>query len=1195
MEAKDQVKKFREFFEQHELDRLMQQVRSGKFWIEVDFLKLSMFEPELADSLIEDPEEVVKAAELAFAEFDFEDSKKCKVRFYNLVASQKMFIRNIRSTNIGKLYSIEGIVRQKSDVRPQVTSAKFECPTCGNIINVLQLDQSFREPSRCSCGRKGKFNLTTKELVDAQRLVLEEAPETLVGGEQPKRMSVFLKDDLVSPLSERKTNPGSKINVIGYVKETPIIQRSGVRSTTFDLYIEANNVIPIEETFIEVDVNPEEEKEIIELSQDRNVMDKLSQSVAPSIFGYEKIKQALVLQMLGGVQKTRSDGVVSRGDMHVLLIGDPGAAKSAILKAVSRISPKARYISGKGISAAGLTASVVKDEFLRGWSLEAGAMVLASDGLCCLHPKTDIVADDKISSIESLFSEEKKKIGKIGGEAVEYHPVDFSVHSIHDTKIVPKKATLIRRKKYSGKLLKVAFRSGNRISLTKDHLLLDESFKWREAAEFNPGQTVIAPLKLDSNNRELGFVDLLPDSWKVKILKEEKEKIKKCVLGKFPTLSEFNRKFCLSKGVLSGASNLSIADFKKISTEVELPKIHSFYRNHLGVPAKIDKVTPELSYLLGFCFGDGHVKKSKRRHCFAITQSIKNREQIETIRRCWNSVFFKPMREYTSSRSGKIRGRGFSSTTTSFRGNNLIAAIYESLVAGGLSGILRLNQECLRAFMAGVMDADGNICTKTKNGRYKTQHIVFVISKDRRTNRNFILSLRRFDCYARLVEQENKNVDIIQITGRKDVENLVNDIRQYSVKCRNLQVERKIFNIGSESDKMPREIVAKFCADVSNMFKKTELLKMGIWSTIYRYKNQTIWPKRDQVEKIMRLLDAEDSMVEKLLCRDHFLDEIESVEEAPYDGWVYDLFVPETNNFVANGIIVHNCIDEMDKMGVEDTAAMHEALENQTVSISKANIQATLIARTTVLAAANPQYGRFDPYKMIADQINLPPTLINRFDLIFPIKDLPDKDRDDKLSSHILGLHQNPEMLKPIIDPNLLKKYIAYSKQKIKPELTDEALEEIKAYYLKMRASGSDEGALPVIPISARQLEALVRLSEASARARLSLKVEVQDSQRAIDLIHFSLRQVGLDPETGKIDIDRIATGISASQRNNIFVIKEIITELEGKVGKTIPIDDITHEARVKGISGEKVDEVIEKLKRSGDVFEPRKGFIQKI
>jgi len=177
----------------------------------------------------------------------------------------------------------------------------------------------------------------------------------------------------------------------------------------------------------------------------------------------------------------------------------------------------------------------------------------------------------------------------------------------------------------------------------------------------------------------------------------------------------------------------------------------------------------------------------------------------------------------------------------------------------------------------------------------------------------------------------------------------------------------------------------------------------------------------------------------------------------------------------------------------------------------------------------------------------------------------------------------------------LLKKYIAYAKQKIRPRLTDSALVEIKKYYIEMRSTGVEEGAVRAIPISPRQLEALVRMSESFARIRLSDKVAKKDARKAIDLLHYCLREVGLDPETGKIDIDRITTGIPASQRSHIVVIKEIIGELENKLGKTIPIDDIIKTAKEKGIEEDKTEEVIEKLKRSGDLYEPRHGLISRI
>ena len=146
-----------------------------------------------------------------------------------------------------------------------------------------------------------------------------------------------------------------------------------------------------------------------------------------------------------------------------------------------------------------------------------------------------------------------------------------------------------------------------------------------------------------------------------------------------------------------------------------------------------------------------------------------------------------------------------------------------------------------------------------------------------------------------------------------------------------------------------------------------------------------------------------------------------------------------------------------------------------------------------------------------------------------------------------------------------------------------------------MRSSVSTEEGIKAVPISARQLEALVRLTEASAKIRLSNEATKKDAKRAIDLLEYCLREIGLDKETGQIDIDRIATGIPASVRSHIIMIKEIISELESKLGKTIPIDDIIEESKQKGIDEEKVEEVLEKLKRVGEIFEPRRGFISKI
>jgi len=288
-------------------------------------------------------------------------------------------------------------------------------------------------------------------------------------------------------------------------------------------------------------------------------------------------------------------------------------------------------------------------------------------------------------------------------------------------------------------------------------------------------------------------------------------------------------------------------------------------------------------------------------------------------------------------------------------------------------------------------------------------------------------------------------------------------------------------------------------------------------------------------------------------------------------------------------------IDELDKMTPEDRSAMHEALEQQTVTISKANIQATLRCETTVLAAANPKWGRFDPYEMIAKQINLPPALISRFDLIFPIRDLPNKEQDTKLAGFLLNLHQTNDVAKVDIDTDLLRKYISYARRTCNPILTDGATEEIQSFYVQMRNSGGEDGGVRSVPITARQLEALVRLAEASAKTRLADKVTKRDAKKAIEILHYCMSQVGVDPETGKMDIDVLTSGVSSSARSHIISVKEAISDLENKLGKTIPIEELVKEAQEKSVDADKVEEIIEKLKRSGDIFEPRKGFIQRL
>jgi replicative DNA helicase Mcm len=278
------------------------------------------------------------------------------------------------------------------------------------------------------------------------------------------------------------------------------------------------------------------------------------------------------------------------------------------------------------------------------------------------------------------------------------------------------------------------------------------------------------------------------------------------------------------------------------------------------------------------------------------------------------------------------------------------------------------------------------------------------------------------------------------------------------------------------------------------------------------------------------------------------------------------------------------CIDEMDKMSKEDRSSIHEAMEQQTISIAKAGIVATLNARSAILAASNPKYGRFDRFKPFPEQIDLPPTLISRFDLVFVMTDTPDEERDKATAQHILDVHRNAEeAVTTPIPLEFLEKYILYAKINRFPALTKKAARKLHNFYVKLRKVAEDRDA--PVPITARQLEALIRLSEARARMRLSHKVEPEDAEAVIKLFKETLFKVGVDPETGKLDIDVIMTGKPKSQRDRMMLLMDIISELDK--GDGVSFEEIVQEAEREGIDNHTVRRYVEEFKQRGDLYEP--------
>ncbi|KZX15038.1 MCM2/3/5 family protein [Methanobrevibacter cuticularis] len=654
------ITKFEEFFSTKYKDdvfKILERYPDDRSLI-IDYLDLEMFDPDLADLLVEKPEDVLLASEKAVKNIDpLMKNADLNIRLENL--TNIIPLKILLSKYIGKFVSVEGIVRKTDEIRPRIETGVFECRGCMRLHEVEQPNgNNMVEPSLCTeCGGRS-FRLLQEEskYIDTQTARVQEPLENLSGGTEPKQILIILEDDLVDVL-----NPGDKVLITGTLK-TFREERSG----KFKNYIYANFIKPQEQEFEELQISEEDEQEIIELSKDPHIYEKIIKSTAPSIKGYRDVKEAIALQLFGGAAKELEDKTRLRGDIHILIVGDPGIGKSQMLKYVSKLAPRSIYTSGKGTTGAGLTAAAVRDE-LGGWSLEAGALVL----------------------------------------------------------------------------------------------------------------------------------------------------------------------------------------------------------------------------------GD-----------------------------------------------------------------------------------------------------QGNVC-----------------------------------------------------------------------------------------------------------------------------------------------------------------------------------------------------VDELDKMRSEDRSALHEALEQQTISIAKAGIMATLNSRCSVLAAANPKFGRFDRYKSLAEQIDLPSPILSRFDLTFVIEDKPNVENDRELAKHILKIHQE-DSVEYEIEPELLRKYIAYARKNITPKLTDESNKVLEDFYVNMRSGAVDEDS--PVPITARQLEAIIRLAEASAKIRLKSHVEVEDAEKAVKLQLACLKEVGYDPETGKIDVDKVEGRTPKSERDKLQKVIDEIKELQEEYGDQAPLNVLTSNLIDQyGMSEEKVEEIVKQLKHKGVVFEPSNGYLK--
>lgn len=1089
------IKSFVEFYE----EKIEEVKNEGKKSVLFSFDEVVEVSLQLANYLLEKPSEIIDLIEKELKEKGYD----LKFRVKDIPSHTNLLISKIRSEHIGKLLVVEGVVRKASDVRPMAERITFLCPTCRRKLIVPQTEIKIKEPEACVCGRKKGFKILKIDFRDSQRIVIEEPPE-VVEHTQPQRIGVMLYDDLTDPKFEKLVAPGKKIRVIGILREVIVPLQTGGKSTRFDLMIEGVFIEPVEEDFEDIEIKEEDLLKIKEIAHSEDVYQKLINSIAPSIYGYDEIKLALALQLFGGVKRIAPDGTKLRGDIHILLVGDPGAGKS-----------------------------------------------LTYNQRIFYYKDNKLFVEEIGRFINNLIEKNKDKVKKIDDMEVLELNEEILVPSItKDFKFELKKIKAVMRHKPYKEIIKIETETGREVFVTKDHSLV----------KFD-GEKVIA------------------------------------VKGE---------------------------DIKKGDLIPLLKKINSFnYLNFIEIGGKKLELNDNFGYFIGYFLGDGSLVSSNSKLFIEITSIPK--EKLNRIKEFLEKYNFKFWESNKNNQKLIINDKDLVNWVKIYLHKNFIEKTYKKGIKTRLKRLnfdfLNTNEEFLKGIIEGLIDSDGYIDKGTAEISLVNENLI----------KDLELILQRLGIIYTKREQKKKYKD-------KEI---------------NIYYKLRIFYFGFNSSKNNfKEKLNKFDKIVIPKSFLKSLKEANIdknKKSEFRGKVYRAYCSREYAKKI--LFFVKDEKLSQIVNNNNiFWDKVKKIEvldmnKIGNNSYVYDLEVEDTNNFVAEGIFVHNSqllkyiqqvapkarfvsgkgasaagltatvtkdeylktwsieagvlvlanggvaiVDELDKINKSDIQALYEAMEQQTVSIAKASINATLKAECSVLAAANPKYGRFDPYLSIAEQIDLPPPLITRFDLIFTVLDIPDPNRDRMIAKHILKTHRE-EGRKPEIPLDILKKWVVYARQNIRPRLTKEAADLIEEYYTKMRSAAIENGKISAIPITTRQLEAIIRLAEASAKVRLSDKVTKEDAERAIKLVEASLKRIGLDPETGKIDVDRIS-GIGTSQRARMIFVLELLKKLyEEKGYSPISFVEILDKVEKEGINEKELEEILEKLKKKGDIYEPKIGY----
>ncbi len=419
------VEKFKDFLRNYRdeagrfkyLERIRRLINYSQTSLLIDYSDIYRYDTTLAEALVEDPDKVLREAGEAIREIvrvedpEYAERRRFTPRILGLY--ETVGIRELRSEHLGSLIQIDGIITRMHPLRSRMIKAVFRHEKCGAEFEWPQgedehVGEKIEKPSICPvCGEGGGKFILVKEksrYIDWQKVVVQERPEDVPGGQMPRSIEVHLTEDLVDI-----ARPGDRVTIVGI----PRLEQQSDRSPLYEMYIEANSVRISEKVLEEVSITREDEERIRELARDPWVREKIIASIAPSIYGHWDLKEAIALLLFSGVPKTMPDGTRIRGDIHVLFIGDPGVAKSQLLQSAARIAPRAVLTSGKGSTAAGLTAAVVRDNKTGEFYLEAGALVLADGGVAIIDEIDKMKSDDRVA-IHEAMEQQQISISKAG-------------------------------------------------------------------------------------------------------------------------------------------------------------------------------------------------------------------------------------------------------------------------------------------------------------------------------------------------------------------------------------------------------------------------------------------------------------------------------------------------------------------------------------------------------------------------------------------------------------------------------------------------------------------------------------------------------------------------------------------------------------------------------------------------------------